>query len=201
MKAQRRAAKHCHQHILDCVTATMQGCESGVTLQLLHEFLMDEKVIMSDSSCSSSEEGEEWTGPCCTTSLAGHEYSGLEDGPCFDGVPVHIYKCMLVCVQQQDPGSAEVFEAFQQYLPDMMAKFTAAVEQWAQVVEKMEANNESVNWGTSDVEDPGDLTVFLDNLSKCHMLARAATCHLCNHCLCCLHHALCCAVPALHGIL
>ena len=128
-----------------------------------------------------------------------HAQAGFVSGPCVDGVPVDLYKCLLLCLKRLGAEQFQHYHHFEQFLGCMVKKFLAQVLQASLVmkgVERAVAAAES-SWtqhaqvlSFDGMAKPADSTIFLEIMGNppghavlcCAVLWRVAM--VCAVCCC-----------------
>lgn len=64
--------------------------------------------------------------------------AGFVSGPCVDGVPVDLYKCLLLCLKSLGAEQFQHSHHFEQFLGCMVKKFLAQVLQASLVMKGLE---------------------------------------------------------------
>ena len=128
-------------------------------------------------------------------SLRQHDGAGLVNGPCLDGVPVDLYKCLLLCLKSPSVGDAERThrsQSFDQCLAYVVKKFLAGVHQTSVVMETLEPHLKVVESALTQHDQslafdglakPADLTIFLEIIGEpsCYLWCVALHCAVPSH--------------------
>lgn len=100
-----------------------------------------------------------------------HTQAGFVSGPCADGIPVALYKCLLLCLKRLDAEQFQRSHDFERFLACMMKKFLVQVQHASLVTKEVEravAAAES-SWtqhaqvlSFDGMAKPADMTIFLE---------------------------------------